>query len=119
MQRDLVERAMAGDHGAFSELARASIGRFYAAAWRDLCALRDPDRFDAWLHRGPSPRDDAGIAQGSVSQRWGLDRNRSRPHSSQNPSHSARGAPSQRSSAASVWRIWTPSSAVRSRARSR
>jgi RNA polymerase sigma-70 factor, ECF subfamily len=72
MQRDLVERAMAGDHGAFSELARASIGRLYAAArlilhddqqaedatqealvaaWRDLSALRDPDRFEAWLHR--------------------------------------------------------------------
>ena len=72
MQRDLVERAMAGDHGAFAELARASIGRLYAAArlilrddhraedatqealvaaWRDLSALRDPDRFDAWLHR--------------------------------------------------------------------
>ena len=72
MQRDLVERAMAGDHGAYSELARASIGRLYAAArlilrddqraedatqealvaaWRDLSALRDPDRFDAWLRR--------------------------------------------------------------------
>lgn len=72
MQRDLVERAMAGDHGAFSELARGSIARLYAAArlilrddhraedatqealfaaWRDLSALRDPDRFDAWLHR--------------------------------------------------------------------
>ena len=72
MQRSLVERAMAGDHEAFSELARLSIGRLYAtarlilrddgraedatqealvAAWRDLSALRDPDRFDAWLHR--------------------------------------------------------------------
>jgi RNA polymerase sigma-70 factor (ECF subfamily) len=72
MQRDLVQRAMAGDHDAFSELARVSIGRLYAAArlilrddqraedatqealvaaWRDLSALRDPDRFDAWLHR--------------------------------------------------------------------
>ena len=72
MRRDLVERAMAGDHDAFSELARISIGRLYAtarlilrddgraedatqealvAAWRDLSALRDPDRFDAWLHR--------------------------------------------------------------------
>ena len=72
MPRDLVERAMAGDHDAFSELARASIGRLYAtarlilrddgraedatqealvAAWRDLSALRDPDRFEAWLHR--------------------------------------------------------------------
>ena len=72
MRRDLVERAMAGDHDAFSELARISIGRLYAtaclilrddrsaedatqealvAAWRDLSALRDPDRFEAWLHR--------------------------------------------------------------------
>lgn len=72
MQRDLVERAMAGDHDAFSELARVSIGRLYAVArlilrdphraedatqealvvaWRDLSALRDPDRFDAWLRR--------------------------------------------------------------------
>ena len=72
MRRDLVEQAMAGDHDAFSELARVSIGRLYAtahlilrddgraedatqealvAAWRDLSALRDPDRFDAWLHR--------------------------------------------------------------------
>jgi RNA polymerase sigma-70 factor (ECF subfamily) len=72
MQRELVERAMAGDHDAFSELARVSIGRLYVvarlivrdddtaedatqealvAAWSDLGALRDPDRFDAWLHR--------------------------------------------------------------------
>jgi RNA polymerase sigma-70 factor (ECF subfamily) len=72
MQQHLVERAMAGDHDAFSELARVRIGRLYAiavlilrdpgraedatqealvAAWRDLSALRDPDRFDAWLRR--------------------------------------------------------------------
>ena len=72
MHRHLVERAMAGDHDAFAELARARIGRLYAiavlilrdpgraedatqealvAAWRDLSALRDPDRFDAWLRR--------------------------------------------------------------------
>ena len=72
MQRELVERAMAGDHDAFSELARVSIGRLYVvarlivrddgvaedatqealvAAWSHLGALRDPDRFDAWLHR--------------------------------------------------------------------
>ena len=72
MQRDLVERAMAGDHDAFSELARVSIGRLYVvarlilrddaraedatqealmAAWRRLEGLRDPDRFEAWLHR--------------------------------------------------------------------
>ena len=72
MQRDLVERAMAGDHEAFSELARLSIGPLYAvarlvlrddakaedatqealvAAWRDLSALRDPDRFDGWMRQ--------------------------------------------------------------------
>jgi RNA polymerase sigma factor (sigma-70 family) len=72
MQRDLVERAMAGDHDAFSELARVSIGRLYVvarlilrddsraedatqealvAAWRRLNGLRDPDHFEAWLHR--------------------------------------------------------------------
>ena len=72
MDRVLVERAIAGDRGAFNELARLSIGRLYAiaplilrdsdrasdatqealvAAWRDLSALRDPDRFEAWLHR--------------------------------------------------------------------
>jgi RNA polymerase sigma-70 factor (ECF subfamily) len=72
MHRDLVERAMAGDHDAFSELARVSIGRLYAAArlilrdpqraedatqealvaaWRDLASLRDPEKFEAWLHR--------------------------------------------------------------------
>ncbi len=72
MQRDLVERAMAGDHDAFTELARISIGRLYVvarlilrddakaedatqealvAAWQHIRGLRDPDRFDAWLHR--------------------------------------------------------------------
>src|SRR3954466_10402127 len=72
MDRILVERAMAGDREAFNELARLSIARLYGiaqlilrdpdrawdatqdalvAAWRDLSALRDPDRFDAWIHR--------------------------------------------------------------------
>jgi RNA polymerase sigma-70 factor, ECF subfamily len=72
MQRDLVERARRGDHDAFAELAGAAISRLDATAWlmlrdtdramdavqntlvhawRDLPALRDPDRFDAWLHR--------------------------------------------------------------------
>ena len=72
MQRELVERAMTGDHDVFAELARVSIGRLFSAArlilrddgqaedatqealvvaWRDLSALRDPDRFEAWLHR--------------------------------------------------------------------
>ena len=72
MQRDLVLRASAGDHAAFTELATAAIGGQYRiaylivrdaelandavqnaliAAWRDVRGLRDPDRFDAWLHR--------------------------------------------------------------------
>ena len=65
MDRVLVERAIAGDRDAFNELARMSIARLYGiaqlilrdpdrasdatqealvAAWRDLSALRDPDR---------------------------------------------------------------------------
>jgi RNA polymerase sigma factor (sigma-70 family) len=72
MQRDLVERARTGDHDAFAELAGAAISRLDSAAWlilrdteqakdavqnalvkawRDLPTLRDPERFDAWLHR--------------------------------------------------------------------
>jgi RNA polymerase sigma-70 factor, ECF subfamily len=72
MRRDLVERAMAGDREAFTELARLSIDKLYAiarlilrdseraqdatqealvAAWRDLAGLRDPDRFEPWLRR--------------------------------------------------------------------
>jgi RNA polymerase sigma-70 factor (ECF subfamily) len=72
MDRDLVERAQAGDHDAYSELARASIVPLYAiarlilrdgerakdaaqealvAAWRDLPSLREPERFEPWLRR--------------------------------------------------------------------
>jgi RNA polymerase sigma-70 factor (ECF subfamily) len=72
MPRELVERAMAGDDEAFSELARLVVRRLYAVArlilrddaraedavqealvacWRDLSGLRDPDRFEAWVHR--------------------------------------------------------------------
>jgi RNA polymerase sigma-70 factor (ECF subfamily) len=72
MDRDLVERARSGDHDAFAVLAGAAISRLDGAAWlilrdaeqakdavqnclvrawRDLPTLRDPDRFDAWLHR--------------------------------------------------------------------
>jgi RNA polymerase sigma-70 factor (ECF subfamily) len=71
-QRQLVERAREGDHDAFAELVRAAVVRLDRAArlilrdpelardavqegllraWRDLPGLRDPDRFDAWLHR--------------------------------------------------------------------
>ena len=72
MQRDLADRATAGDHAAFAELASDAVGRLYRvaylilrdadaandavqnaliAAWRGVRGLRDPDRFDAWLHR--------------------------------------------------------------------
>jgi RNA polymerase sigma-70 factor (ECF subfamily) len=72
MDRGLVERAQAGDHDAYTVLARASIGPLYAiarlilrdserakdaaqealvAAWRDLPTLRDPARFEPWLRQ--------------------------------------------------------------------
>lgn len=71
-QRDLVDRAKRGDHDAFAILVGAAVSRLDAAArlilrdpelardavqegfiraWRNLPGLRDPDRFDAWLHR--------------------------------------------------------------------
>jgi hypothetical protein len=53
MQRDLVERAMAGDHDAFSELARVSIGRLYFVA---RLILRDDKGAEGGKGRpGPSP----------------------------------------------------------------
>jgi RNA polymerase sigma-70 factor (ECF subfamily) len=63
---------MAHDPEAFAELARLAIDKLYAiarlilpspelaedavqealtSAWRDIAALRDPDRFDVWLRR--------------------------------------------------------------------
>jgi len=72
MRRQTVERAISGDHDAFTELARASMDRQFAiaslilrdvdraqdavqealvSAWRDVRALRDPEAWDAWLHR--------------------------------------------------------------------
>jgi RNA polymerase sigma-70 factor (ECF subfamily) len=71
-QRDLVARASRGDHDAFaalvdgsvarlelaarlilrdSELARDAVQEAMVSAWRHLPGLRDPERFDAWLHR--------------------------------------------------------------------
>jgi RNA polymerase sigma-70 factor (ECF subfamily) len=71
-QQGLVERARQGDHDAFAALVDVHLARLDAAArlilrdrelardavqdtliraWRDLRGLRDPARFDAWLHR--------------------------------------------------------------------
>jgi len=72
MRTGLVERAREGDTVAFGELvdlggdlcfaiayrilrdaerAEDAVQQAYLLAWRDLPTLRDPDRFDAWLHR--------------------------------------------------------------------
>ena len=72
MQAALVERAQRGDKDAFAALATASVDRSYALAyrilrdphlaqdatqqallnaWQHLPTLRDPDLFEAWLHR--------------------------------------------------------------------
>lgn len=72
MQQDLVERARQGDQDAFATLVVANASRCYAlafrilrdhqraedaaqqallGAWRDLPNLKEPERFDAWLHR--------------------------------------------------------------------
>lgn len=69
---ELVQRAQHGDHDAFEVLASRAYHRLYAVArrilrdpagaedavqdalvraWRDLPGLRDPERFEAWLHR--------------------------------------------------------------------
>jgi RNA polymerase sigma-70 factor, ECF subfamily len=72
MDIDLVEAARDGDREAYAHLIRRRGDRLYAlaqrvlrdvdraedalqeallTAWHDLPGLRDPDRFDAWLHR--------------------------------------------------------------------
>jgi RNA polymerase sigma-70 factor (ECF subfamily) len=72
MDTQLVLRAQRGDRGAFETLAGASIDRLHGIAygilrdhalaedvtqqvivsvWRDLPALRDPERFEAWSYR--------------------------------------------------------------------
>ena len=71
-QQDLVVQAATGDREAFASLAASHVDGCYAlayrilrdphraqdacqqallGAWRDLPTLRDPERFDAWLHR--------------------------------------------------------------------
>jgi len=72
VQTELVDRARRGDREAFGVLAGGAVDRLYGIArmilrdtelaedatqealvraWRDLPALRDVDRFDAWLYR--------------------------------------------------------------------
>ena len=69
---DLIEAAQRGDQSAFVDLVRTRGDRLFAIAhrilrdvgwaedalqdalviaWRDLPSLRDPARFDAWMHR--------------------------------------------------------------------
>ena len=70
--RTLIDAAKRGDEDAFAAIATDAADRLYAGAfrilrdpdlardavqqallnaWRDLHALRDPDRLDAWLYR--------------------------------------------------------------------
>ena len=72
MQRDLVEAARRGDHDAFEALAADAGSRLLTVArlvlrdghqaedavqdalvraWESLPSLRDPERWEAWLHR--------------------------------------------------------------------
>jgi RNA polymerase sigma-70 factor, ECF subfamily len=72
VDRDLVEAARHGDREAYADLIRVRGDRLFGIAqrilrdvdraedavqdalviaWRDMRGLRDPDRFDAWLHR--------------------------------------------------------------------
>src|SRR5436190_2188621 len=72
MQRDLVLRAKTGDDDAFASLATDAYARLHrtarlilrdedlasdavqeslTSAWLHIRAVRDPDRFDAWLNR--------------------------------------------------------------------
>jgi RNA polymerase sigma-70 factor, ECF subfamily len=72
VDRLLVEQAQRGDEDAFEALVRATGDRCvgiayrilrdvdlaedavqsaYVSAWRDLRSLREPERFEAWLHR--------------------------------------------------------------------
>jgi RNA polymerase sigma-70 factor, ECF subfamily len=72
VDRDLVQRAQAGDRDAYEALARASATRLYTTAyrivrdsdkaddavqqtlvamWQELPSLRDPDRFESWTYR--------------------------------------------------------------------
>jgi len=88
VQVHLVERAQQGDHEAFASLAGAHVDRCYAIAyrilrdphraedaaqqalllaWRDLRTLREPERFEAWLHRLVV---NACYAEARTERRW-------------------------------------------------
>jgi RNA polymerase sigma-70 factor, ECF subfamily len=88
VRRALVEAAQDGDHDAFEALAAGSVDRLFAIArlvlrdvpsaqdavqetlvraWKDLPSLRDPERFDAWLHRLLI---NACADQGRLRRRW-------------------------------------------------
>ena len=72
MDRDLILRARNGDHEAFTDLAATAFDQLHrtarlilrsddlaadavqealVSAWLHIRAVRDPDRFDGWLHR--------------------------------------------------------------------
>jgi RNA polymerase sigma-70 factor (ECF subfamily) len=72
VDRELIVRAQQGDHEAFSLLVDGSVSRLhriarlilrdderasdavqeaFVQAWLDIRAVRDPARFEAWLHR--------------------------------------------------------------------
>src|SRR5262245_64009927 len=88
MRVGLVEQAMRGDQEAFAALAAERVDDCYRlayrilrdphraqdasqqaliGAWRDLPRLRDPERFDAWLHRLVV---NACYAEARTERRW-------------------------------------------------
>jgi RNA polymerase sigma-70 factor, ECF subfamily len=91
VQRALVDRAKQGDGEAFDALARTVGDRCMAiacrilrdadlaedavqtaliSAWRELRTLRDPDRFEPWLHRILT---NACYAEARRRRRWSAD----------------------------------------------
>ncbi|MEA2577694.1 MAG: polymerase sigma-70 factor, subfamily [Chloroflexota bacterium] len=88
LDRNLVEQAQRGDREAFATLARSrgdrlmqiaqrilrdvsraedAVQQTLVSAWRELPSLRDPERFDAWLHRLLT---NAAYAEARRSRAW-------------------------------------------------